>query len=265
MPRAGVFQAFPFRCHVSEDLAANRLRAHPTIPPSASPASVDSGELWPRVFCAFEGCTWEHDFGNEEHLEDHLRDQHAVDLEPIRQHMLRRDAPDALRSVYCQAIAAKCRKQAPIAGSSLDRTALHSFAEATAGNNVEALICCSCGGIYPYVAEVAEKGEINWYQPLQRSDSTGELLFLGQPLTVIADLLSLELYLSRYNLLDPARVALTAHETFQDWRLKLPDLESGNLLCCPEDGISSPNHRALAYSRAPFYIITCLLPMIPSI
>ena len=223
---------------MSEDLAANRLRAHPTIPPSASPASVDAGELWPRVFCAFEGCTWEHDFGTEEQLEEHLRDHHAVDLEPIRRHMLRRDAPDAFRSIYCQAIAAKCRSQAPIAGSSLDRTALHSFTEATAGNNVEALICCSCGGIYPYVAEVAEKGEINWYQPLQRSDSTGELLFLGQPLAVIADLLGLELYLSRYNLVDPARTALTAHETFQDWRLRLPDLESGDLLCCPEDGIS---------------------------
>ena len=185
---------------------------------------------------------WEDDFGTEEQLEDHLREEHAMDLEPICQHMLRRNAPDALHSVYCQAIAAKCRGQPPIAGSSLDRTALHSLAEATAGNNVEALICCSCGGIHPYVAEVAEKGDINWYQPLQRSDSTGELFFLGQPLTAIIGVLGLQSYLSKYNLVAPGQVALTAHESFHEWCLKLPGLVNGDLLCCPEDR-KLPLHR----------------------
>ena len=181
---------------------------------------------------------WEDDFGTEEQLDDHLREEHALDLDPICQHMLRRNAPDALRSVYCQAIAAKCRGQPPIAGSSLDRTALHNFAEATAGNNVEALICWSCGGIHPYVAEVAEKGEINWYQPLQRSDSTGELFFLGQPLTTIIELLGLQNYFSKYDLVAPGQVSLTAHESFQEWSLELPGLVDGDVLCCPEDGNS---------------------------
>ena len=113
---------------------------------------------------------WEEDFGTEEQLEEHLQDEHAADLQPICEHMLRGNAPDALISVYRQAIAEKCRGQAPIAGCSLDRTALHSFAEATAGNKIEALMCGSCGGIFPYVEEVADKGDIRWYQPLQRSE-----------------------------------------------------------------------------------------------
>ena len=199
---------------------------------------------------------WEDDFGTEEQLEDHLREEHALDLEPICQHMLRRNAPDALHSVYCQAIAAKCRGQLPIAGSSLDRTALHSLAEATAGNNVEALICCSCGGIHPYVAEVAEKGNINWYQPLQRSDSTGELFFLGQPLTAIIGVLGLQSYLSKYNLVAPGQVALTAHESFHEWCLKLPGLVNGDLLCCPED-------RKLPLHRQPYNSNAVPTPILP--
>ena len=219
----------------AKDLAAARLRAHPTIPPSASLATVDHGELWPRAFCAFERCMWEEDFGTEEQLDEHLREEHAADLQPICEHMLRGNAPDALISVYRQAIAEKCRGQAPIADCSLDRTALDSFADAMKGNKVEALICWCCGNIHPYVEEVADRGSIKWYQPMQRSDSTGELLFLGQRLTVIEELLGLETYLSKYNLVEPKQVALTEHESFEDWSLQLPGLEKGNLLCCPED------------------------------
>ena len=212
----------------------NRLRAHPTIPPSASLANVDHGELWPRDFCAFEGCMWEEDFGTEEQLKEHLQQEHAAELRPICEHMLRGQAPDALISVYHQAIAEKCRGQAPIAGCSLDRMALHSFAEATAGNKVEALMCGSCGGIFPYVEEVADKGDIKWFQPLQRSESTGDFLFLNQPLAKIRDLLGLRPYLAKYNLMEGGQVPLTAHEDFEDWRLRLPDLEDGDILCCPE-------------------------------
>ena len=179
---------------------------------------------------------WEESFGTEKQLEEHLREKHADALEPICRHMLRRDAPDALYSVYCQAVAVKCRSQAPIAGSSLDRTALHSFTEAIAGGKVEALMCFSCGGIHPYVEEVAAKGDINWYQPLQRSDSTGELLFLGQPVGKVQELLGLQPYLAKYNIVEPLHAELTSNETFEDWLLKLPGLEDGKLLCCPEAG-----------------------------
>ena len=33
-------------------------------------------------------------------------------------------------------------------------------------------------------------------------------------------------------------VKLTDHESFEDWQLKLPDLDDGVLLCCPEDPVS---------------------------
>lgn len=226
-----------------QDLAAAKLREHPTIPPDTDPAAVDGGELWPRAFCAFDGCAWQERLGTEELLEEHLREAHGDDLEPIRKHMLRKNAPDALRSAYQQAIAVKCRSQAPIAGPSLDRTALHSFADATKGDKVEALICWSCGGIFKYVEEIKDKGEIAWHQPLQRSASTGEFLFLGQPVKTIEELLGLQVYLSRYNLVEPKQVKLTDHETFEDWRLRLPELEDGNLLCCPEDLRGIHHHR----------------------
>ena len=183
---------------------------------------------------------WEEPCGTEAQLQEHLREKHAHVLEPICQQMLRRSAPDALYSVYCEALAVKCRSQAPMAGSSLDRTALHSFTEAIAGDRVEALMCFSCGGIHPYVQEVAEKGNIRWYQPMQQSDSTGELLFLGQPLDKVKELLGLQPYLAKYNMVDPLQVELTAHESFEDWSLKLPGLEDGELLCCPEAGAEKP-------------------------
>ncbi|CAK9094318.1 unnamed protein product [Durusdinium trenchii] len=149
--------------------------------------------------------------------------------------MLRGRAADAYLSAYNQAIAVKCRSQAPIAGSSLDRAALKGLAEATAGSKVEALVCFCCGGVHPYVEEVAAKGNINWHRPLQRDESDGQLYFLEQPLQVIESLLGLQTYLNRYNAVEPRpQVKLTDHETFEDWRLKLPELEDGMLLCCPD-------------------------------
>ena len=222
-----------------QDLAATRLREHPTIPPSATPDAVDAGEAWPAAFCAFQGCRWEEFDGDEAELERHLREKHGEELEPICQCMLRGKAPDALRSVYNEAISVKGRQQAPIAGASLDRTALRTLTKAMQDDKVEALICFSCGNIHPYVDEVADKGDIKWHQPVQRSDATGELLFLDQPLEKIQKLLGLQVYLGRYDAVEPRQdVKLTDHESFEDWQLKLPDLDDGVLLCCPEDPVS---------------------------
>ena len=222
-----------------EELAATRIREHPTIPPSATMEAADAGEAWPAAFCAFEGCQWEEFDGDETELERHLRERHAEELEPICQHMLRGMAPDALRSVYNEAISVKGRQQAPIAGTSFDRTALRTFTKAMQGNKVEALMCFCCGNIYPYVDEVADKGDIKWHQPVQRNDATGELLFLDQPLEKIQKLLGLQVYLERYNAVEPRQdVKLTDHENFEVWQIKLPDLDDGVLLCCPEDRAS---------------------------
>ena len=178
---------------------------------------------------------WEEKFGTEELLQEHLRAEHADDLEPICNCMLLGNAPDALYSAYNAAIAVNCRKQAPLAGSSLDRTALNSYADAMKGDKVEALICWCCGGIHPYVEEVPGKGCIQWRQPLERDPSTGEFIFLGKRLEVVEELLGLAVYLSRYNKIAPSTVELTDSETFEDWSMKLPGLQDGVLLCCPEE------------------------------
>lgn len=115
-----------------QDLAEQRLREHPTVPPGATLAEKDAGALWPRVFCAFDGCCWSEQDGTEEALHHHLAEVHATDLQGIAKHMLRGRADDALFSIYSAAIAEKCRSQAPLAGASLDRTALRSLANATA-------------------------------------------------------------------------------------------------------------------------------------
>ena len=219
-----------------KELAVKKLRDHPTVPPSSTVEAVGSGELWPRAFCAFKDCMWEEKFGTEELLQEHLRTKHADDLEPICECMLRGNASDAPYSVYCEAIAEKCRSQAPLAGSSLDRTALNSYADAMKGDKVEALVCWCCGQIHPYVEEVAGKGSsIQWHQPLERSPSTGEFTFLTKPLEVVEKLLGLQVYLSRYNEVAPSTVKLTDSETFEDWSMKLPGLQDGVLLCCPEE------------------------------
>ena len=56
---------------------------------------------------------WEDRFGTEAQLQEHLREKHAHVLEPICERMLRCNAPDVLYSVYCEALAVKCRSLPP--------------------------------------------------------------------------------------------------------------------------------------------------------
>lgn len=174
-------------------------------------------------------------------LEQHLKEAHWSELRPLCDHMLLRDAPGAIFSAYKQAVAVKCRGCAPVAGASFDRLALADFTRATAGNRVAALVRFCCGGVHPYVEEVADKGPIQWYKPLKADGAQGELQFLGQPLASIQELLGLTVYLARYNVVKPLEqeAALTKHESFNDWQLRLPQLQDGVLLCCPEDCAAS--------------------------
>ena len=127
---------------------ALKLRLQPTLPPGADEAEVKDGAVWPRTFCAFDGCGWEAADGLEADLARHLETEHADDLEPVAARLLRPCCPDALLSVYNAAVAQRCRADAPLAGCSLDRTALRSFAKATAKDSVEALICFCCACVY---------------------------------------------------------------------------------------------------------------------
>ena len=110
-----------------------------------------------------------------------------------------------------------------------------------AKDRVQALACFSCGGLHPYVEEVADKGEIQWHRPLQRATPDDSLTFLGQPLAKIKDLLGLQAYLAKYNVVSEANaegapdVKLTDHESFEDWTVALPGVADSSLLCCPED------------------------------
>ena len=203
-------------------LANTQIRAQPLIPPEARAENVDSGENWPRVFCAFQGCTWSSPVGTEADLEEHVRKVHGVALTWAAQHMPKPIPPDALIRVYNEAVALRCREDAPVAGSSRDRSALRSFAEATSKDNVESLICFSCGCIHPRVADTEKNPRIQWCKLIAESKTTKKL----------HELLSFETYLKHYDVL-AGDVKLSEVEDFEDWTLTIPGL--GRILCCPED------------------------------
>ena len=92
-------------------------------------------------------------------LHKHLIEKHATDLQPLAELLPVQDDYQLL-SVYNAAISVKCRAQAPIAGSSLDRIALEKFAAATAKDNVESLVCFCCACTYTRVGDNESKGEI---------------------------------------------------------------------------------------------------------
>ncbi|CAJ1340380.1 unnamed protein product, partial [Effrenium voratum] len=213
---------------------ALKLRLQPTLPPGAEEAELKDGAVWPRAFCAFDGCGWEAANGLEADLAKHLEAEHAEDLEAAAACFPGPRPPDALLSVYNEAVARRCRAGAPLAGCSLDRTALRSFAEATAEDSVEALVCFCCACVYTRVAELEGQSEIQWRRPLSRKP-TGEHLFFGKPAAAAAQALSLERFLEKYDQLDAPGKKLSDSESFGSWKLRLPGPGGAELLCCPED------------------------------
>ena len=231
-----------------QELALDKLRKHPTIPPgrvdeeieseSDRLKPVDEGHLWPRAFCAFKGCNWTSDVGDEECLQEHLKESHAEDLEPVLPHMLRGNDPAAMLGIYHEAIAVRCRSQAPLAGCSIDRGALKAYTGACSNNNTEALICFSCACIYVHVADLPpEKQDIRWSRPVRRCPGTNNINFLGLPAADGLKLLDFNAFLERYDQLNVAGKRLTDHETFDDWTLAVNTgscAEPTKILCCPE-------------------------------
>ena len=223
-----------------QELASTRLREYPTLPADDKLTSVDRGELWPQVFCAFRGCNWAATDGNEGQLHDHLHAQHGSDLSPIAACTLRGSAPDAFLSIYNEGIAVKCRSQAPIAGCSSDRKALKAHTDACKGNKVERLICFVCNCIHTYVEELAAegKGDIDWVRPLDQGAEGEELLFLNRPVDETATILCLETFLDRYGKVSDTGHCLQDHESFGGWCLRWPSNlfpVGRKILCCPED------------------------------
>eukprot|EP00971_Amphidinium_carterae_P074490 1472049-Amphidinium_carterae.1 len=77
-------------------LAMDKLREHPTIPPSANIDDVDAGGAWPGSFCAFKDCKWTCFKVDDEALDDHLRKDHYADLEPITHELPVPDKDDVM-------------------------------------------------------------------------------------------------------------------------------------------------------------------------
>ncbi|CAJ1385582.1 unnamed protein product [Effrenium voratum] len=220
-------------------IAETKIRADPTLPPGrASAVELDAGAVWPRAFCAFVDCDWAVAEGTEADLQLHLAEAHSCDLMAGARLLLRPGDPSQLMSIYNEALARRCRQGAPLAGCSLDRTALRSFAAAVEGDKVEALICVSCACIYSRVAELEEQNEIQWRRILSRcgGEEEGEWRLFGQPAPRVVEILGLNAFLDKYDKLHSERAArMSTNESFENWKLKLPGPGGAEILCCPED------------------------------
>ena len=225
-----------------QHLADSQLRTQPLIPPSAEarPGELQSGATWPQVFCAFRDCSWSSPEGTEAELHAHVVSAHAPELQDVAQHLPKPTPADALTSVYNEAIALRCREDAPVAGCSRDRSALRSFAAATSQDNVESLICFSCACIHPRVASAASSTRIHWCRLIDDSH--------GDRAKRLHEIFSIDTYLRRYNDL-AGGVKLSDVADFKDWLVTLPGY--GDLLCCPED------HRCQANPQHPAQRTLC--------
>ncbi|CAE7598782.1 unnamed protein product [Symbiodinium sp. CCMP2592] len=229
-----------------QHLANTQLRFQPLIPPEARAEELDSGEHWPRVFCAFKGCSWSSDTGTEQELHQHVKKAHGPALQSVAQHMPKPVPTDALTSVYNEAVALRCREAAPVAGSSRDRSALRSFAEATSKDKVESLICFSCACIHPHMADTGTAGRIHWRKLIHSPGSNDNSHIEGMEL--LHETLSIDKYLERYDDLGGG-VSLKDVANFDDWTVTVPGF--GNILCCPED------HRCHANPQHPTQHTLC--------
>ena len=250
-------------------LASEELRDDPLIPPGKCRQDIDKGEAWPRVFCAFKGCNWTTSSGSEEdlhrhveavairtthtHIHAHMNSAHAPihiqgipaqethyeKLKPAMEHMPKPKPKDITRSIYNEAVATVCRRQAPPAGCSRDRSALTSFTHAMTKDRIEALICFSCACIHTRVEEINEANSIDWYPILEPLDSKEKTEARTRNLYKI---LSLQKYLDTYDTL-VGDIKLSSLTDFQDWQVDIPG--HGAALCCPED------HRCTAHPEHP--------------
>ena len=215
------------------------LRADPTLPPGRLEASIDNGDLWPDVFCAFVGCTWEKMRGTEADLLQHLKEEHFDELIHAAKVLpIRVEEDVAILSVYNEAIADILRTQAPLAGPSLDRKALRSFSEATMGDNVEALVCFCCGCIHTCVADEEDKNKIQWVFPVEHTKA-GETTLFGMPIETAKTLIGMETFKKKYGKVD-GYANITDADELNDWRAFVYNTSEEDFvefMCCPEDHV----------------------------
>ena len=224
-----------------EELLAvvSALRASPTVPPGRSRASVDEGDLWPSIFCAFLDCDWEMARGTEDDLLAHLQRKHREDLIHAARLLPTPTTEDvAVMTVYNEAIAEILRVQAPLAGPSIDRRALHAFADATKEDKIEALICFCCGCVHTYIQEDDKRGKsnISWISPVDIT-SSGEVTLFGLPLDVAHSLFGMDNFIAKYGNME-GYPNLTESGELSHWNAAVYNHHTDEFvefICCPED------------------------------
>ncbi len=136
------------------------LRDDPTVPaaegnatePDPAALSEEAAAALPRKHCAFSGCraTFAPDgkLSAGEQLCQHLqRDpSHRAVLEAVIKRMPLCPESDDVKffSAYCEVIATKTRRGAPLDTYSIDRRAVQKYHEACGDDQVYLLICISC-------------------------------------------------------------------------------------------------------------------------
>ena len=227
---------------------ADLLREHPTVPGDAhlidqpDPRVFDDelAVLLPPKHCAFKGCKWHlhwdentFDRDRESALVEHLVSAHAAALQPVCALLpMVYTEPTRASAAYSEAIAVKVREGAPLASYSIDRRCLRKYAEATEGDNIQALICFMCACVHPYRAR-------EHFPPVSWCKAKDIFGLYGEEDT--ERMFGLNTYLANYGA-DPAGYYdLRRHMAeFDDWYLDVPfGAKQIRVMCCPEDRICS--------------------------
>ena len=152
----------------------------------------------PRTHCAFRCCDAQN-LASEEALRRHLEEEpeHQELLLRVTRLMPATRDPLSVRlfSAYCEALAEKVRKGAPVDTYAIDRRAILNYTRACGDDQIYSLICMSCARRFPYMKGLKEKNEIAWRQPL---DEGKEIKFLGMDARKTAEIFGLDVYIDRY-------------------------------------------------------------------
>ena len=223
---------------------AGHLREHPTVPGdpdtgmAPDPHAFDDklAVLLPPKHCAFAGCNWHLEWDEatferdrEKALVEHVRSAHFEAVRPVCGLLPQVYSEDfRVSAAYSQAIATKVRDGAPLASYSIDRRCLRKHAEATEGENIQALICFMCACTYPY-RDREHFPPVSWCKPMEVFSLYGAEdteRFFG-----------LKTYLDNYGADPSGFYDLRRHMVeFEDWLLDVPfGSNLVRVMCCPED------------------------------
>ena len=141
------------------DYIASLLRSRPLLPPHPqnpyeSWRDTDTGVAFPRLHCAFAGCSWT-DRGRPEALVRLTQDEKNFDC-VLAQHLQMAHSRDMrlgpkrneyILDYYCAAVAAREREHMPSVGVSIDRRTFKSLSEVYNSTKIRSLVCFVCAQV----------------------------------------------------------------------------------------------------------------------